>query len=289
MRRFLWIALIFGGGIAALMVASIVLQQQADKKGAGSSEDLHTLVANVRQALTDWDYDKLRLHTSDIPKRVFQQMFDDANGGDLDRVRKFKGVLSAMDVFPSIRFPNIRPTRVDVSYEVEDGPAAAKPVTSFVARDDGFFLRTVRFPVSSADEGPTGEITFHEGDNISFVNLLEKLSDVLTAGKLEDFRSLMAVDHTMVDGEARQLLDDMRAQVMACRTNRLKKMLPLMGSLPRGTKWLRLLVIGEVEEKRLWIEMEVVPGTSARLRKFRAGVIKKRARTKKPAENPPAP
>ena len=289
MRRFLWITFIFGGGIAALMVASIVLQQQSNKKGAGSSEDLHTLVANVRQALTDWDYDKLSRHTSDIPKRVFQQMFDDANGGDPDRVRKFKGVLSAMDVFPSIRFPNIRPTRVDVAYEVEDGTAAAKPVTSFANRDDGFFLRTVRFPVSSADEGTTGVITFHEGDNISLVDVLETLSDVLTAGKLDDFRSLMAVDRPMVDGEAMQLLDDMRAQMMACRTNRLRKMLPLVGPLPRGTKWFRLLVIGEVDEKRLWIEMEVVPGKSARLRKFRAGLMKKRRRTEGPAEKPPAP
>jgi len=289
MRRFLWIALIFGAGVAALMAASLILQQHANRKITGSREDLRTPVASVRQALIDWDYDELTEHTSAIPKRAFQQMFDDANGGDPDRVRKFNGVLAAMDAFPSIRFANIRPTRVDVAYEVQDGTTVTSAVTSFVATDAGFFLRTVRFPVSSADEGAIGEITFQEGDNVSLVAVLDKLSDVLTAGNLNDFRSLMATDHPMVNGEARQLLDDMRAQVMACRTSRLRKMLPVVGRLPRGTRWLRLVVGGEVDQKRLWLDMDVVPGKPTRLRSLRAGVIEKRRRTETPAEDAPAP
>ena len=68
-----------------------------------------------------------------------------------------------------------------------------------------------------------------------------------------------------------------------------RKMLPLMGPLPRGTKWLRILIVGEVDEKRLWIDMEVIPGKSARLRNFRAGVIEKPRRTEEPAEKPPSP
>ncbi|KPJ57621.1 MAG: hypothetical protein AMS16_01245 [Planctomycetes bacterium DG_58] len=291
-RRFLWVAIFaLGAGVAALMAASVMLHRAVGVAGPG---DLKTPVMGLRQAMTEWNWEKLTTYTSDIPRETYQQMFDDANAGDPARASKLKGVLSAMDTFPSIRFPNIEPERVDVNYEVADGTSAAMATVSFVPREQGYFLRVVRFPVISTEKRPDATIVFREGDNVALDDALEKLFDTLTRGTLDEFRALMMLGDDLSRKDVMARLDETRALVMTYRDSRLRKMIPKVGPLPHGTKWFRVLVVGEVDDKNLWLDMTVVPGDPVRFRSFKAGRMKERQSPTKqpptpPAEPPPGP
>ena len=310
--RFVWIAIFaFGAGVAALMAASVLLHRTA---AVAAPEDLKTSVMGVRQAMTEWSWEKLTKYTSDIPGEIYQQMFDDANAGDPARANKFKGVLSAMDTFPSIRFPNIKPDRVDVNYEVEDGTSASCPTASFVRREEGYFLRIMRFRIASTETPPDAPIVFREGDNVALDETVEKLTetppdapivfregdnvaldetveklfDTLTRGTLDEFRTLMMLKEDLSRKEVMTRLDEVRALVMTYRDSRLRKMIPKVGPLPRGTKWFRVFVAGEVDGKKLWLDMTVVPGDPVRFRNFNAGLVKERRLPKKQPSKPPA-
>lgn len=285
-RRFVWIAIFaFGAGVAALMAASVLLHRTA---AVAAPEDLKTSVMGVRQAMTEWSWEKLTKYTSDIPRETYQQMFDDANAGDPARANKFKGVLSAMDTFPSMRFPNIKPDRVDVNYEVEDGTSASCPTAVFVPREEGYFLRVMRFRIASTETSPDAPIVFREGDNVALDETVEKLFDTLTRGTLDEFRTLMMLKEDLSRKEVMTRLDEVRALVMTYRDSRLRKMIPKVGPLPRGTKWFRVFVAGEVDGKKLWLDMTVVPGDPVRFRNFNAGLVKKRQLPRKQPSKPPA-
>lgn len=288
MRRFLWIAMIFGGGIAALMVAAIALHHQSLSMGPGLRQDLKTTVKELRTAFGTWEYEQVTQYTSDMSRRAFQQIFDNAHGGDPYRTRMFAGALASMDAFPSVRFRDVKPEQVDVSYEAWDGTSGTKPETSFIPRGEGWFLRRAQFPVTSTDKNGLSPLVFHEGDNLSLEEGVEKLFDTLTTGSLEDFRSLMMLEPAVEKSEVVRLLDDIRAQVLSCRASRLKKLLPRLGPLPRGVRWFRILVVAEIDEKKLWLDMEVVPGEVVRFRSFRSGLIKEPVPPTRPPVRPPA-
>ena len=288
MRRLVWVAIVvFGGGITALMVASLLLHRAA---GTAASGDLKTAVTGLREALSRWDYEDVTRHTTDIPRQAYQQMFDDANGGDPVRRSHFEGLLSSMDTFPSVRFTDVRPERVDVSYEVSDGTSATKPVTSFVPHEGAYFLHAARFPVASTAPSSGVEIVFHEGDNLPLDAAVEKLFDTLTTGSVDEFRTLMTMKEETPAREVTKRLDQLRALVMTCRDARIRKMIPRVGPPPRGTRWFRILVAAEVDEKRLWLEMTVIPGTPVRFGDFKAGLIKGPVVPEPPPASPtPAP
>jgi hypothetical protein len=268
--------LIFGGGVAALMVGFIVLEHQTGSLQAGAREDLKTAVTTLRQTLTRWDYEKLGRYTSGISRPAFQRMFDDAKGGDPAGLHRFRALLSAMDTFPSIRFTDVKPESVDVSYEVEERGCSTRPVVSFVRREDGrtgsnlFFMPTARFPTAtgggggqeSSDDSP---VTFREGKALPLSTIVEKLFDALASGSLDDFRSLMVpgkMDVEQADDIEERLLrgrlDAIRQQVMACGASRLRKMIPNVGALPNGTRWFHLSVVADVDEKKLMLDINVV-------------------------------
>ena len=286
MRRLMWVAIVvFGGGITALMVASLLLQRAA---GTAPPGDLKTSVTGLREALTDWDYEKVARHTGDITRPVYQQMFDDANGDDADRRSRFAGVLSSMDTFPSMRFTRMKPERVDVHYEVSDGTSTARPVTSFIPREGGYFLHAARFPVTSTAPSTGAPIVFHPGDNLPLSQAVETLFDTLTSGSVDDFRTLMSLNPKLSAEDVMKRLDQVRALVMTLRDARLRKMLPEVGPLPRGTQWFRVLVVGEVDAKRLWLELTVIPGDPVRFSSVRGGTITGAAAPERPPEKPPA-
>jgi hypothetical protein len=285
MKRFLWIALIFGGGVGALMVAlialwpSILLFQQ---RGGRPVDDLKSAVTGVREALAEWNYEKLTCYTDDVPKDLYQKMFDDANGGNPDLRRKLNGVLASMDVFPSVRFTEVKPQRVEVNYEVADGTSMALASTRFAPDNNvGWFMKSMRFPVASTDNLTLSPIVFHEEDNVSLVDVVDKLFDTLMGGSSEEFRSLMMLKDRPAE-ETTKVFDDIRAQVMACRSDRLRKLVPTVGRLPKGTKWFRVFVLASVDEKRMFVDLDIVPGKDVRIRRFRAGLARDRT------EPPPA-
>jgi hypothetical protein len=70
------------------------------------------------------------------------------------------------------------------------------------------------------------------------------------------------------------MFDDLRAQVMACRSDRLRKLVPTVGRLPQGTQWFRVFVLGAVDDRRIFLDLDVAPGTTVQIRRFRAGVAK---------------
>jgi len=289
MKRFLWIALIFGGGVMALMLASIILghfQQKVKESGAASQADLKAAVTAVRRALADWDYEELTRHTSGVPRQAYQQMFDDAHGDNPDRLRKLKGMFSAMDAFPSIRFPKIQPERVDVNYEVIDETSTTRPAVSGVRKEGGFFLQAVGFPVASTENRLDAPIVFREGVSVSLHDTAERFFNSLASERIDDFLAMMMLENEPKP-DATKLLNYIRTQVMTCHADRLKEMLPEVGCLPRGTRWFRLVVVGQVDQKRPWLDMEVVPGDPVRVRRFRAGLIERPERREKPPVKPP--
>jgi hypothetical protein len=284
MKRFIWITLLAGGAVIALMAASLILghlQEKAAKSGPGP--DLKDSVATLRKAFTDWDY-ALARRISDIPPETYQQLFDDAHSDNSTLRRRFQGVLASMDAFPSIRFSGSTPEQASVAYETVDGTSLTKPVVVGRWKDGGFHLVAARFFTASTDNSSTRPISFHEGDNLSLEDVTEKLFTSLTSTEPRDFTTLMMLDNATAPNVTRQL-DDVRAQVMACRADRLKQLLPRVERLPRGTRSFQLAVRGTVDEKRLWLDLLVVPGNPVRMRHFRAGLIEK---SEPPVKAPPA-
>lgn len=270
MRRLLWIALGLGGGlIITLMVASLLLQQQAGKV----VEDLRAPVASLRDALQAWDPDAISACTDAIPDALYLRWFEDYHSGDPQRRRMVEGIFASMAVFPSVRFDGARPDRVDVQYEIHDGSARALAAAGFVPRPEGgWSLKSVRFPVASDDNVSTAPIVFCEGDNVSLSATVDRLLETLMGGSPESFRALMMLPDNETARAAR-LLDDTRTQVMNCRSDRLNRMLPTVGPLPRGTRWFRVIVAAKIDGKPLRLDLiiEPKPGGMPGIRRFQCG------------------
>ena len=290
MKRFIWIAVIFGGSIAALMAASIILQQQAGTVVGGSGDDLKTVVSQLRLALVEGNYEKVCLYTSGISRPTFQKLFDDANRGDPAGRRRFEGVLSVLDTFPSMRFATLKPCRVDVAYKLLDGTSSAELSATFKPGDDGYFLRQIRFAAVGTDNSAEMPIVFHQGEPLDLEALLDRLFDVLTSGNLAEFRTLM-----MAEGlEQEQLveyLDRTRREVMSVGVEGLKRMLPETGLLPRGAQRFLLQVAEERRGKTSWMRVDAdLTGEGApRLFGFRAALDARGDVDESPALPKPAP
>jgi len=288
MKRLLWLALIAGVAVIALMAAAILLghlQEKAAKSGTGPGVDLKTSVTALRQAFTDWDYDLAR-RISEIPPQAYQQLFDDAHSDSPALRRRARGLLASMDVFPSVRFTTLTPEQVSVSYEAVDGTSLTRPVVAGKWKDGGFFLRGARFFTASTDNSTTSPLSFHEGDDLSLDNVTEQLFSSLTSTRPQDFTTLMMLDNATTADATRQL-DDVRAQVMACGADRLKQLLPRVERLPRGTRSFQLAVMGAVGQKRLWLDIQVVPTNPVRIRHFWAGLVENPLSRPKPPVKPP--
>jgi hypothetical protein len=265
MKRLLWITLALAVGlIVALMIASLLLQQQAGKV----VDDLRAPVASLREALLAWDRERVRACTDTITDDLYLKWFEDYHSGDARRKRMFKGILASMAAFPSVRFEGVKPDRVDVQYEVRDGAARTLVRTSLTPRPEGgWSLKIARFPVASDDNASTEPIVFREGDNVSLAATADRLFESLMSP--EDFRAFMGFADNET-AQAAKLLSDTRTQVMACNSDRLKRMLPVVGPLPRGTKWFQLIVSAKVDDSPLRLDfvVEPKPGAAAIIRRF---------------------
>ena len=272
MRRLLWIVFIFVGGTAALMVASILLQQHAGRPG----DDLRSTVLALHDALAEWDYARVQQVTDGLPPEAYRDMSDRAHGG-AEGLRWFEGTLAAMEAFPSVRFPDVKPDRVDVQYEVIDGETKAAVGAGFVPlKEGGWFMKSVMFRLAEPEGGAAGPIVFREGDNAPLAPMLDRLFESLVSGTPETFRALVILSDNTPAAAARAF-DLARSQVMTCRSDRLRRMLPAVGSLPRGTRWLRVSVAAKVDEKPLWLDFAVQLGEPPRVGRFACGVPRERA------------
>jgi hypothetical protein len=282
MRRFLMIAFIFVGGVVALMVASLVLQQHAGRP----VDNLRTTVAALREALADWDYGRVLKCTDGIPMDQYELMFDRAHAGGPDGKRWFAGVLSAMDAYPSVRFDDVKPDAAALNYEVRDGSSRVTVATSFVpGKEGGWFLRSAAFRPESAGEAPKAAIAFGEGDNISLVATADRLFETLVQSDPASFRALMVTPDNSSEGVLK-LRDSLRAQVVSCRDERLRRMLPTLGKLPRGTRWLQVIIAAKVDDKPLRLDFAIELGPPLRIGRFACAVARERAPAVPPAELP---
>jgi hypothetical protein len=253
-----------GGVIVALMVASLLLQQQARVV----VRDLRALVATLREAVLAWDYERVAEVTDNIPRETYAQWFDDWHSGDARRRQRLDGMLASMAVFPSLRFGDVTPDRVGIQYEVVDPPARTLVSAGFVPRKEGgWSLKAADFRVALTDNASTAPIVFFEGDDVSLAATADRLFESLMS--LEAFRAFMGFADNET-AQATNLLTDMRTQVMACNSDRLKRMLPVVGPLPRGTKWFRVVVSATVEDNPLRLDfiVEPKPGGAAIVRRF---------------------
>ena len=272
MRRFLMIAFLFVGGVVALMVASLVLQQHAGRP----VDNLRTTVAALRDALADWDYDRVKKCARGIEPDQYEQMFSRAHAGGADGKRWFAGMLSAMDTYPSVRFDDVKPDLVAVNYGVRDGTSRLAVATTFKpGKEGGWFLQTAAFRPESAPEAPTAPIAFGEGDNVSLVATADRLFETLVQSDLASFRALVITPDNSPEGILK-LRDGLRAQVLNCKDERLRRMLPTLGKLPRGTQWLQVIVMAKVDDKPLQLDFVIEFGPPLRIGRFICGLFRER-------------
>ncbi|HUV38461.1 MAG TPA: hypothetical protein VMY39_02555 [Planctomycetota bacterium] len=305
MKRFVWVTtIVFGGGIAALMVASMILQRQAEQQPGGVHSDLRTTMRNVRHALenwqetslgeqtsatfglwlslTEWDH-KVPLRDPVLPPEVaYSRIFDAVEQGDVHKVRKYRSLLSALETFPSVKFPGMTPEQVDVNYEVSDGSLTGWLVSSFRAGEGGYFLKEFALETHLPAESGEGDV-FHEGTfTPAFEPLIEKLLTSLVSGKPEDLREVMTFAPGTSDDEVRRRIDVLRAQISQEVERRLKKMLPVTGPLVRGTQRfafrVRGTVPGETGDRKLQLDMSVSGKEPLRLLDFNVRLLTETAK-----------
>jgi hypothetical protein len=276
MKRFLWITLIFGGGVGALMVAAVILLSKTEEARKVASQDLRSTVEELRAALTAWDYDRVAAVTSDITKEEFDRLH--AESRDRKTARLVAGRLSAMETFPSVRFTGAKPQVVEVSCDVRDGAASARCETRFVLVDrplvgqGGYFLERAQFNVTSDDNAPPGPVEFHAGDAVELRRLTERLFDALAKGDLADLRTLLKLPD---DPSATQaFVDTIRVRVMNCGVEKLRPLIPDVGALPKGTTRLRIVIEGDSGGKPLRLAFEILPGPAPVFSEFRCDVRK---------------
>ena len=91
MKRLVWIALAMAAGVVvALMIASLLLQQQAGKV----VDDLRAPVASLRKALLAWDRQRVRECTDGVSDEDYSRWFDDYNSGNPVRRGRIEGVFA---------------------------------------------------------------------------------------------------------------------------------------------------------------------------------------------------
>ena len=69
---------------------------------------------------------------------------------------------------------------------------------------------------------------------------------------------------------------------MSCRSDRLRKLVPVVGALPRGTRRFHVIALGRVDDRRIYLDLDVVPGNPAQIRSFPAGPARETAGTPAP-------
>jgi len=306
MKRFVWITtIVFGGGIAALMVASMILQRQVERQPGGVPSDLRTTMRGVQHALTHWQEKELvELASEDaifylwhaltdwrhtVPPQpderfsgpiAYNKMFDAVGQADPHKVRKYKSLLSALETFPSITFPNMTPERIDIQYEVVDGDLHGWLAAQFTPGDSGCYLERFALETGLPGERAEGDL-FSEGAGVpAFEETMERLLATLISGKTDELRSVMVFKPETSDDAVRKEIDRIRKQMPPEIERRIKKMLPVMGPLPRGTQWVAFrvagIVPGETGDRKLALDMKVTLDVPIRIVDFQVGHLRER-------------
>jgi hypothetical protein len=273
MKRFLWIVLIFGGGIVALMAAALVLQEHVVVPGT----DLRAPVVELHEAFAAWEYDRVAACTDAVTREYYMQLFEAAHGNDASRRQHAQGVLASMAAFPSIRFVDVKPIRVVVEYSAADGPSQTQVMTEFIPNPEGGWkLRSVNFQVGRPDNAPAGEYVFHADETVSLRPVMERLSRSLISPGADNFVAVMAPSSLSL-ALVSQWRDDVRAQAMKCGEERLRRMLPeTLTRMPRGWRRLKLTVLAPVDDKPLGLTFAVLRvGEELRISEFRCGPLQK--------------
>jgi len=304
MKRFVWITIVvFGGGLAALMVASMLLQREVGRVPLGAKQDLRTVMRNVRHALEHWVPEMLAEHAVDVdglslsltnwdhahpdrqrktlpPAEAYNRMFRTVEGGDAEAVRKYKSLLSALETFPSVTFTGMELEAASVTYEIRNDPAYVWMNAGFKPGEVGYVLDRFECQLDATAAGP---IALTEGEGtLGLREAVDKLFDAIATMNTKAFRAVMVLDEKASDAEVLARLRGLRERVMGAggkhSVELISRMVPTVASLPAGVKWVGFYVtgrvVGEFDEKRLWLRLHVTNETPVRILKFGVGGVK---------------
>jgi len=269
MKRFVWIAVIFGGGMGALMLAAIMLMQQTER--LGPAHNLRAALVQVRTVLLDWNYDTIQETLPNgrkspiIEKETYRQLFDDAHADDPAQKARHETFLALIDAFPTIRFDDAdaEVQTLEIHYEIKDGGCDAKLGVLFGrSQERGWIVyRVTPTVVLSPADRPA---TFVEGKPVPLEETFEKLFQALVSDE-KAFAELVVVPEEI---DIAGMLSGIRRSVTRVGNERIRKLLPQMAPLPRGVQSLRMRIEGRVRGKALRLLFDLAPVHPPRFREL---------------------
>lgn len=302
MKRFVWVTIIiFGVGIAALMIASLLLQRQVDKAPAGPERDLRTTMRNIAHALREGLPDRLLTHAEDInglllaitatpperplsPAEAYNEITRQKDSGEAAVKARYASLLSVLDTFPSVMFPGVDALdKARVVYEFRSGDAHVLVEAGFRSGEEGYILEAFKCDVHPSG---TEAIVLTEGETaLDVATAVNTLLDAISKMDMAKFRTSMGLDATVPAKDVLARLNRVRATVMGCdekdgRTGKhgadlVPRMVPTVGALPKHVKSVQVSVRGQVQSdygsRRLWLGLHLTNETPVRIKDLGAG------------------